>query len=82
MEWLEMTEPPTRSGILLPADEIASQLTALGITPEKRVITHCQAGIRAAHALFLLRLMGYDRVGNYDASWQEWGNRDDTPIVA
>jgi len=24
--------------------------------------------------------MGYDRVKNYDASWNEWGNRDDTPI--
>jgi len=24
--------------------------------------------------------MGYDRVKNYDASWDEWGNRDDTPI--
>jgi len=25
--------------------------------------------------------MGYDHVKNYDASWAEWGNRDDTPIV-
>jgi len=25
--------------------------------------------------------MGYDRVKNYDASWAEWGNREDTPIV-
>jgi len=25
--------------------------------------------------------MGYDRVKNYDASWDEWGNRDETPIV-
>jgi len=25
--------------------------------------------------------MGYDRVKNYDASWDEWGNREDTPIV-
>lgn len=24
--------------------------------------------------------MGYERVKNYDASWGEWGNRDDTPI--
>jgi len=26
--------------------------------------------------------MGYDRVKNYDASWGEWGNRDDTPVVS
>jgi len=81
MEWLELTEPPVRSGILRPPDELSRKLRALGITPDKRVITHCQAGIRAAHGMFLLRLMGYDRVGNYDASWQEWGNREDTPIV-
>jgi 3-mercaptopyruvate sulfurtransferase SseA len=30
--------------------------------------------------MFVLRLMGYGRVKNYDASWDEWGNRDDTPI--
>ncbi len=27
----------------------------------------------------MLRLLGFDRVKNYDASWSEWGNRDDTP---
>jgi thiosulfate/3-mercaptopyruvate sulfurtransferase len=81
MEWLDLTAPPIRSGLLREPDEISRKLTAIGITPDKRVITHCQAGIRAAHGMFLLRLMGYDRVGNYDASWQEWGNREDTPIV-
>jgi thiosulfate/3-mercaptopyruvate sulfurtransferase len=81
MEWLELLEPPVRSGILLPAEEISRRLTALGITPDKRVVTHCQAGIRAAQGAYILRLMGYDDVSNYDASWNEWGNREDTPIV-
>jgi len=31
--------------------------------------------------VFVLRLLGYGNVKNYDASWSEWGNRDDTPIV-
>ncbi len=30
--------------------------------------------------MFVLRLLGYDRVKNYDGSWDEWGNREDTPI--
>jgi len=25
--------------------------------------------------------MGYDDIANYDRSWAEWGNREDTPIV-
>jgi len=25
--------------------------------------------------------MGFDRVSVYDASFAEWGNRDDTPII-
>jgi thiosulfate/3-mercaptopyruvate sulfurtransferase len=28
----------------------------------------------------VLKLLGYDKARNYDASWSEWGNRDDTPI--
>jgi 3-mercaptopyruvate sulfurtransferase SseA len=30
----------------------------------------------------VLKLLGYDRACNYDASWKDWGNRDDTPIEA
>ena len=82
LEWLDLTaQPPVRSGLLLPAEEIARKLAAIGVTPDKQVFTHCQAGIRAAQAVFVLRLMGYPRAANYDGSWSEWGNRDDTPIV-
>lgn len=81
LEWLDMTvRPPERSGTLLPADQMRKKLEGLGITPDKTVYTHCQAGIRAAHAAFVLRLLDYPRAANYDGSWAEWGNRDDTPI--
>ena len=41
----------------------------------------CQGGIRAAQMAMTLTLLGYDRVRNYDGSFRDWGNRDDTPIV-
>ena len=53
-----------------------------GVTDETNVITYCQIGIRAAHTAFVLRLLGYDGVALYDASMQEWANRDDTPLEA
>jgi thiosulfate/3-mercaptopyruvate sulfurtransferase len=40
MEWLELTAPPTRSGLLLPADDIKRKLESAGITPDKVVYTH------------------------------------------
>jgi thiosulfate/3-mercaptopyruvate sulfurtransferase len=40
MEWLELTAPPARSGLLLPADEIKRKLELAGITPDKLVYTH------------------------------------------
>jgi thiosulfate/3-mercaptopyruvate sulfurtransferase len=54
---------------------------AAGVTKDKHIITHCQTGVRGAHAMFTLKLLGYDQVRNYDASWQEWGNRPDLPIA-
>jgi len=28
----------------------------------------------------VLALLGYENIANYDRSWSEWGNRDDTPV--
>lgn len=61
------------------AGELAKQFEQVGVKKGMQVITYCQTGVRAAHSLFTLRLMGYDRVKNYDGSWQEWGNSKDTP---
>jgi thiosulfate/3-mercaptopyruvate sulfurtransferase len=46
----------------------------------KTVVIYCQSGTRCSHKELLLKDLGYKNVVLYDASWQEWGNRDDTPV--
>ncbi len=66
--------------VLKTADEIRALLAARGVALDNEVITYCQGGIRAAHAYWVLKLVGVERVRNYDASWREWGNNEKVPI--
>jgi len=36
--------------------------------------------MRAAHALMILKLMGYDKARNYDGSFGEWSRQEDTQV--
>ncbi len=47
-----------------------------GVTAGKEVVPYCTAGIRSAYAYFVCRLMGYDRVANFDASIWDWAAAD------
>lgn len=62
--------------------EIEAFWKSKGVTKDASVITYCQVGMRASHDLFTLALIGHDlkKMKFYLASWEEWGNRDDTPI--
>ncbi|QBQ54874.1 sulfurtransferase [Nitrosococcus wardiae] len=61
-------------------DELRSSLEALGVTPDKEIICHCQTHHRSAHTCMVLKYLGYPRIRGYPGSWSEWGNDPDTPI--
>ncbi|MBU0988506.1 MAG: sulfurtransferase [Proteobacteria bacterium] len=45
-----------------------------GLDPNHAVITYCHSGRRGSFSYFILRLMGFEYVALYEASWFEWGN--------
>lgn len=63
-----------------PAADLAKLYRDRGILPSDEVIAYCQVGMRASVDLFVLHLLGYDKLRNYYGSWEEWGNRDDLPV--
>jgi thiosulfate/3-mercaptopyruvate sulfurtransferase len=79
-EWTDDVDPQ-RHGRLRPAHILAGEYAALGVTPDREVITHCQTHHRSALTYVVLRWLGFDRVRGYDGSWSEWGNDPARPVT-
>lgn len=79
LEWNELLDPRTQR--FKPAAELRVLLADAGIDLQRRTVAHCQSGGRSSVMAFGLELMGAKDVSNYYASWAEWGNADDTPII-
>ena len=78
--WEDTLDPVAKT--FRPAAEIAKLYRDKGITATDEVTVYCQVGMRASHDLFTLALLGHDltKLSNYYGAWEEWGNREDTPI--
>jgi thiosulfate/3-mercaptopyruvate sulfurtransferase len=66
--------------VLDETDRLVSLYREAGVGPEQKVIVYCASGMRASHSFAVLRSLGYPRVTMYVPGWNEWGNRDDTPV--
>jgi thiosulfate/3-mercaptopyruvate sulfurtransferase len=57
---------------LRPASEIQALLEARTLSPEQETVTYCRSGARSSFVYFVLRLMGWERLRNYDGSMTDW----------
>lgn len=65
---------------LKPEAALRAQLAALGVTPDKEVITYCQTHHRSSHTYIVLKALGYPHVKGYPGAWSEWGNDPAAPV--
>jgi thiosulfate/3-mercaptopyruvate sulfurtransferase len=76
---IDWRENFTTTTVLKDPGTLRTLYASKGVTPDKDVIAHCQTGQRSAVSYWVLRLLGYPKVGNYAGSWVEWGNDPTTP---
>ncbi len=65
---------------LLTAGELVRLWRSVGLKPDQRVITYCGAGVYGAYDLFVLHVLGHEKVSLYDGSWMEWGANPELPV--
>jgi thiosulfate/3-mercaptopyruvate sulfurtransferase len=52
----------------------------VGTEGADRIIAYCGGGIASSDACFVLEMLGYDNVANYDQSLNEWGKDESLPL--
>ncbi len=73
-EWSNAT-PVGDHAMLRPPEELRAELLRHGITPDRRIVTYCSSGMRAAHTYLALRGLGYPDVRVLDAPWRRLVHR-------
>ena len=61
-------------------EELKSIMQAAGVDRSREAVVYCGIGVRASYLYLVLRTLGFTRVRNYDAAWDEWGGHADLPI--
>jgi thiosulfate/3-mercaptopyruvate sulfurtransferase len=68
------------TGRFLPAAELQTRFTALGVTPDAEVAVYCGSGVTAAHEALALESAGLPATV-YIGSWSEWITDPSRPVA-
>ena len=71
----------TDDGTFVAADDLRKTFEQAGIKLNHPAAASCGSGVTAAIPVLALYLLGNEQGAIYDASWSEWGMRDDLPIA-
>jgi thiosulfate/3-mercaptopyruvate sulfurtransferase len=63
-------------GTLQSPAQIRARVQKVGFDPKDEVVLYCTGGIRSGFATIALRIAGYDKARNYNASFSEWAGTD------
>ena len=80
IDWLELMDR-NRNMRLVNLEQLQQRLDSLGLTKDKKIVTHCQTHHRSGLSYLAMKVLGYPDIKGYHGSWSEWGNREDTPIA-
>lgn len=69
-----------KDGTLRPINELEAIFADAGFEKTDKIVTYCTAGIRSAHYAEILKMLGYENVVNYDASFYVWANTPELQI--
>jgi thiosulfate/3-mercaptopyruvate sulfurtransferase len=64
----------------LPPEQLRRRLEAAGVDLTRPAVAYCNGGVSATVVGNAIELAGGAPATVYDGSWNEWGNRDDTPV--
>lgn len=69
-----------KDGAVKSSAEIKQMFTGACLTPDDEIVLYCTKGIRSGYMALMMRMVGFSKAKNYDASYYEWAGNKSLPI--